>query len=74
MEIPQPGLIVSVPGMEGMYLVLAVDLTDGLVVLLSRDGRKLIVRGVAIQSVQIARVQMVALIDRIQTSRTEVGG
>ena len=72
MNIPQPGLIVSVSGTEGMYVVLAVDPNKGLAVLLSRDGRKRIVRGVPIHTVEIIPGQMLAYIDRTHKPPTGV--
>lgn len=71
MKLLQPGLIVSVPGMKGMYVVLAVDPNKGLAILLSRDGRKRIVRGVPIHTVEIMTWQMLAYID--QTHKPPAG-
>jgi hypothetical protein len=56
----EPGLIVSVPELPGQYVVLRVNLMQCAAVLLSRDGKKTIVRDVPLQMVHLVSGQMQA--------------
>lgn len=60
MKEVEPGWIVSASEMEGQYVVLCINLNQGAAVLLSRDGKKRVVRGVPLQSLQIIPEQMEA--------------
>lgn len=65
MEDLQPGLIVSVSGLHGMYVVLTIDASQARAVLFSRDGRKRILRDMPTSTLEIIPGQMLAWIDRM---------
>lgn len=60
MKVPEPGLIVSVADLEGSYVLLGVDSTKHLAVLLSRDGKRTIVRGVSFRNLRVIPDQLIA--------------
>lgn len=59
MKVPEPGLIVSVAELEGSYVLLGVDSERHVAVLLSRDGKRTIVRGVSLKSIQVMADQLI---------------
>lgn len=59
MKVPEPGLIVSVAELEGSYVLLGVDSQKHVAVLLSRDGKRTIVRGVSLKSIRVMADQLI---------------
>ncbi len=59
MKVPEPGLIVSVAKLEGTYVLLGVDSHKHVAVLLSRDGKRTIVRGVSLRSIRVMADQLI---------------
>ena len=53
-----PGYIVSVDHMDGLYIVLGIGREDQRAVLLSRDGKQRILRGIPEQLIRIMPEQM----------------
>ena len=59
MKVPEPGLIVPVAEVEGSYVLLGVDSQKHVAVLLSRDGKRTIVRGVSLKRIRVMADQLI---------------
>jgi hypothetical protein len=59
MKVPEPGLIVSAAELEGSYVLLDVDPHKHVAVLLSRDGKRTIIRGVSVNNIRVMADQLI---------------